>query len=66
MLCKTVLHELKISDQPIFRNEYGKPQIPNSEYDIALSHTENYIALTIGHQLSVGIDIENLKPKWLK
>lgn len=66
MLCKTVLHELKISDQPIFRNEYGKPQIPNSEYDIALSHTENYIALTIGHQLSVGIDIEKPKAKMAK
>jgi phosphopantetheinyl transferase len=63
MLCKTVLHQLKISDQPIFRNEYGKPQIPNSEYDISLSHTENYIALTIGYQLNVGIDIEKPKAK---
>ncbi|WP_296621571.1 4'-phosphopantetheinyl transferase superfamily protein [Marivirga sp.] len=63
MLCKTVLHELKISDQPIFRNEYGKPQIPNSEYDISLSHTENCIALTIGYQMDVGIDIEKPKAK---
>jgi 4'-phosphopantetheinyl transferase EntD len=66
MLCKTVLHELKITDQPIFRNEYGKPQIPDSEYDISLSHTENYIALTIGHQLDVGIDIEKPKAKMAK
>jgi|3_EtaG_2_1085321.scaffolds.fasta_scaffold18667_3 4'-phosphopantetheinyl transferase EntD len=66
MLCKTVLQELKISDQPIFRNEYGKPQIPDSEYDISLSHTENYIALTIGYKLDVGIDIEKPKPKMAK
>jgi len=63
MLCKTVLHKLQISDQLIYRNEYGKPQIPNSEYDISLSHTENYIALTIGHKLEVGIDIEKPKAK---
>ena len=66
MLCKTVLHQLKISEQPIYRNEYGKPQIPNSEYDISLSHTENYIALTIGYQLNVGIDIEKPKAKMAK
>jgi 4'-phosphopantetheinyl transferase EntD len=66
MLCKTVLNQLKISDQPIFRNEYGKPQIPDSAYDISLSHTENYIALTIGHKLNVGIDIEKPKAKMAK
>ncbi|WMN10820.1 4'-phosphopantetheinyl transferase superfamily protein [Marivirga salinae] len=66
MLCKTVLHELKISDQPIFRNEYGKPQIPDSEYDISLSHTENYIALTTGYKLDVGIDIEKPNAKMAK
>ncbi|HET8860909.1 4'-phosphopantetheinyl transferase family protein [Marivirga sp.] len=66
MLCKTVLHELRISEQPIFRNEYGKPQIPDSEYDISLSHTENYIALTVGFKLNVGIDIEKPKAKMAK
>ena len=66
MLCKNVLHQLDISDLPIFRNEYGKPQIPNSEYDISLSHTENYIALSIGNKLDVGIDIEKPKAKMVK
>ncbi|SMG08839.1 4'-phosphopantetheinyl transferase superfamily protein [Marivirga sericea] len=66
MLCKTVLHQLQISEEPIFRNIYGKPQISNSEYDISLSHTENYIALAIGHKLDVGIDIEKPKAKMAK
>jgi 4'-phosphopantetheinyl transferase len=66
MLCKIVLHQLEITDEPIFRNEYGKPQIPDSEYDISLSHTENYIALTIGFKLDVGIDIEKPKAKMAK
>ncbi len=66
MLCKIVLEQLKISDLPIFRNEYGKPEIPDSEYTISLSHTENYIALSIGYRLDVGIDIEKPKAKMAK
>lgn len=63
MLCRTVLQQLKISDKPIYRNEYGKPEIPDSEYEISLSHTENYIALAVAHKLAVGIDIEKPKAK---
>lgn len=63
MLCKSVLGNLKITEKPIFRNEYGKPTIPDSDYSISLSHTENYIALSLGYKLDVGIDIEKPKPK---
>jgi 4'-phosphopantetheinyl transferase EntD len=66
LLCKTVLHQLEISDLPIFRNQYGKPEIPDSDYNISLSHTENYIALSIGYKLDVGIDIEKPKAKMAK
>jgi len=66
LLCKTVLKQLNISNQPIFRNKYGKPEIPDSEYNISLSHTENYIALAIGFKLNVGIDIEQPKAKMKK
>lgn len=66
MLCKTVLHQLEISDLPIYRNEYGKPEIPDSDYNISLSHTESYIALAIGHKIDVGVDIERPKAKMAK
>ncbi|WNB18802.1 4'-phosphopantetheinyl transferase family protein [Marivirga arenosa] len=66
MLCKTVLHSLKITDQPIYRNEFGKPVIPDSEYNISLSHTENYIAAAVGFKIEVGIDIEKPKAKMAK
>ena len=62
-LCQTALAQLNISQEPIYRNPYGKPEIPDSNYRISLSHTANYIALLIGNEVEVGIDIEKPNPK---
>lgn len=46
-------------------NLYGKPYITNSHYEhihFNLSHTEGLVACAVAHNITVGIDIERIKP----
>lgn len=44
------------------KDEYGKPYLDGSNYNISISHTEDYVAV-IASPYSVGIDIQTITPK---
>lgn len=54
------------------KDEFGKPYLENSEYDISISHSREYIAVMAGPK-NVGVDIQKmvgkitrLAPKFLR
>ena len=65
-LVKTTLDRLQIEDHGMYRNEYGKPELINSPYQLSLSHTENYVVMLLGKEMRVGIDIEKPQEKMRK
>lgn len=44
------------------KDEYGKPFLEGSDYQISISHSDDYVAV-IGSPLNVGIDIQSITPK---
>lgn len=47
---------------PCCKNDFGKPFLPNSTWQISYSHSANYAA-AIASKLLVGIDIQRILPK---
>lgn len=66
MLCFQAFHDLGLPYRPVYRNEFGKPVIPDSEYNISLSHTADYVVVIIAYGIDVGIDIEKPHEKMRK
>jgi len=50
----------KITDIKFEYNHFGKPLLPNSILNFNLSHSENYLAISISDK-EIGVDIENVK-----
>ncbi|MCB0487196.1 MAG: hypothetical protein KDC99_01905 [Cyclobacteriaceae bacterium] len=50
----------------IVKDQFGKPFLKDSAYQISLSHSYPYVAAQIHPSLSVGIDIEQPKDKLLR
>ena len=46
----------------VFKDEYGKPHLADSDWQISLSHTRRYVAVIAGPELC-GVDIQVLVPK---
>ncbi len=65
-LCRQAFSELGLPYIPIFRNEYGKPEMPNSYFGISLSHTAEFVVLAIGNGIDMGVDIEKPNEKMRK
>ena len=63
MLCFEAFLKLGLKHEPIFRNTYGKPEMPDSTYGISLSHTADFVVLALGKGLDMGVDIEKPNEK---
>lgn len=48
------------------KDEHGKPFLVNSEYEISLTHTLDYVGVVFSSKGSVGIDIEKPRPQIMK
>ncbi|NNE30547.1 MAG: 4'-phosphopantetheinyl transferase superfamily protein [Saprospiraceae bacterium] len=46
----------------LYKDEFGKPYLENSVYDISISHSRQYVAVMAGPK-KVGVDIQKLVPK---
>jgi len=46
----------------IVYGEHGKPLIESGEYNISISHSENYSVVLLNKSKPVGIDIQKIKP----
>ena len=42
-------------------NYYGRPYLPNSDYDFNISHSGNFVICAMAKKLKIGIDIETIK-----
>lgn len=64
MAGRLLLHQMSGRPQrmPAPPDEQGKPQLPDSEYDISLSHSGRFAAV-IAAPMLVGIDIQEIVPK---
>jgi 4'-phosphopantetheinyl transferase len=70
LAARVLLKELTTSlDQKysgVTKDEFGKPSLKNSRFQISLSHSYPYVAAIINDGKAVGIDLEQPKPKLLK
>ena len=47
----------------IVHNEHGKPFLKDSEYEISISHSKNYLGIIIGKNAEFALDIEYLSDR---
>lgn len=66
LLAKTLLEKLSVSFEGIVKDEFGKPFFKNSSINLSLSHSYPYVGALVDVSKSVGIDVEQVKPKLLK
>lgn len=66
LLAKTLLEKVSIRFEGIIKDEFGKPFFKNNPYQLSLSHSYPYVGALIDKSTSVGIDVEQIKPKLLK
>lgn len=57
LLLERVLKEHFIDPNDLVEGDYGKPEVPGSDFHFNLSHSGDYVALVIG-KCPVGIDIQ--------
>lgn len=48
------------------KDEHGKPHLAGREYEISLSHTEDFIAVVFSRMSAVGIDLEKPREQILR
>jgi phosphopantetheinyl transferase len=66
LLVKVLVEKLGMTFQGVTKNEFGKPFIKGSTYQLSLSHSYPYVAASIDKEQSVGIDLEQPKSKLLR
>lgn len=58
-----LVNELTGTAVTITKDEFGKPYLPNRQYNISLSHTSDYAAAIVSKDYETGIDIETVHPR---
>jgi 4'-phosphopantetheinyl transferase len=66
VLLKELLKSMELDYSGLTKDEFGKPFLKGSTFQISLSHSYPYVAAIIREGKSVGIDLEQPKPKLLK
>ena len=62
---RLLLKELLGEDAPIFYKDSGKPYLKNG-FHLSISHTRNYVSVSLSKSRSTGIDIEMISDKILR
>ena len=55
---RALMKDRGLEDQPIVKDDFGKPHIADNSAQISISHTKNWGAAALGTSGAVGIDIE--------
>jgi phosphopantetheinyl transferase len=63
VLAKVLLEELGYTFNGVAKDAYGKPFYKSSNVHLSLSHSFPYVAALADTSKSVGIDVEQVKPK---
>jgi 4'-phosphopantetheinyl transferase len=65
-LLKTLAGHLDLPYSGLVKDQYNKPFLKNLDAQLSLSHSYPYVTAIIDRHKSVGIDLEQVKPKLLK
>jgi len=65
-LIKQMCATLDISYEGIRKDEFGKPHLINSNYQISISHSYPMVACSIHPTAPCGIDVESIRPQLAK
>ena len=60
VVTRILLQELLGEEVSINNNEHGKPLVVNSNYEISISHSKDYVGVIIGVDYDIALDIEYL------
>ena len=60
---RILLQELLGEDIAIVNNEHGKPLLVNSNYEISISHSKEYVGVMVGLDHDLALDIEYLSDR---
>lgn len=63
LVIKKLAEHYGYTNAKVLKDEFGKPYLDNSKAEVSISHSFPYAAAIIDQSVSVGIDIEHLKPK---
>lgn len=63
---KSACQENNISFTSIDKDEHGKPFLANSDWQMSISHTKNFVGVVLRKYKPLGIDIEKPQPKMFK
>jgi len=66
LLTKALMHDLGYFYKGIEKDPFGKPSPAGYEYHLSLSHSYPYVAAILDTSFSVGIELEQPKPKLLR
>lgn len=66
MLTRSLLAEFAVPYAGMIKNEYGKPFLKGSNWQISLSHSFPFVAVILNREKTVGIDLEQPKDKLLR
>jgi phosphopantetheinyl transferase len=66
VLVKHLMSSMGLAFAGIRKDEFGKPFPAGSAYQLSLSHSYPYVAALVDRNQSVGIDLEQPKPKLIK
>lgn len=66
MLIKQLADRMNVEYKGIVKDDFGKPYLKDSSYQISLSHSFPYVAAQISDHHAVGIDIEQPTAKLLR
>ncbi|MCZ4693080.1 hypothetical protein DWB61_07510 [Ancylomarina euxinus] len=60
---RILLHKLLGNGIFIENNEHGKPLLSNSDFDISISHSKDYVGVIVGKNHDLALDIEYLSDR---
>jgi phosphopantetheinyl transferase len=60
---RTLLQELRPLGPVIKYQQNGRPYLTDNSEEISISHSGQYIAISLGPEKNIGVDIEHIHPK---
>jgi 4'-phosphopantetheinyl transferase len=66
VLVKNLLHSMQMEFHGITKDFNGKPFLNRQVHQLSISHSYPYVTALIDKHKSVGIDLEQIKPKLLR
>ncbi|MDR0232414.1 MAG: 4'-phosphopantetheinyl transferase superfamily protein [Dysgonamonadaceae bacterium] len=60
---RVLLREMLGEEKEILYTSSGKPYLSDNTYQISISHTKGFVAVSLHPEMKIGIDIEHISPR---